>query len=140
MPGGFAAFVWRLAPVNDRERLVRDELMPSHHMRSEFTSGMDRLDADGVHPTASIARASKALKAEGFKFLGETTTLSWFQAAGLVNHHKSSCPRFGPCNEEFASVHAALTAPAAAPAPEPAASAPASDAAARSDKAKRKRK
>ena len=77
-------------------------------MRSEFTSGADRVDADGVHPTKSIAAASVALKKAGFKFLGETTTLSWFQAAGLVNHHKPACFRWQSANAEFDATVSAI--------------------------------
>jgi Methyladenine glycosylase len=61
-----------------------------------------------VHPTTSIAAASKALKKAGFSFMGETTTLSWFQAAGLVNHHKRDCFRFADCNAQFDAVCASL--------------------------------
>jgi 3-methyladenine DNA glycosylase Tag len=101
-PDGFPGFVWKLAPLDPRERLIRE--FPDSHMRTEFTSGVDRVDADGVHPTTSIAAACKALKKAGFSFMGETTTLSWFQAAGLVNHHKADCFRHAPSNAEFDAV------------------------------------
>jgi DNA-3-methyladenine glycosylase I len=37
---------------------------------------------------------SKALKALGFKFVGSTICYSYMQAAGLVNDHIVTCPRY----------------------------------------------
>jgi DNA-3-methyladenine glycosylase I len=37
---------------------------------------------------------SKALKALGFKFVGSTICYSYMQAAGLVNDHLVTCPRY----------------------------------------------
>jgi DNA-3-methyladenine glycosylase I len=37
---------------------------------------------------------SKALKAQGFKFVGSTICYSYMQAAGLVNDHIVTCPRY----------------------------------------------
>jgi DNA-3-methyladenine glycosylase I len=45
--------------------------------------------------TAASQAMSKALKAEGFNFVGPTITYAFMQAAGLVNDHLASCP-FGP--------------------------------------------
>lgn len=42
-------------------------------------------------------RISKALKAEGFRFVGSTTMYAFMQACGMVNDHLVSCPRHGPC-------------------------------------------
>lgn len=39
---------------------------------------------------------SKALKAEGFKFVGPTICYAFLQAAGLVNDHLVGCPQHGP--------------------------------------------
>ena len=89
-PSGFVGFVWDLRPRSDRERLVHPSKQRSNHMRDVVDSGEDRLDADGVHPTAAVAAATKALRARGFKFMGETTVLSFMQAAGLVNHHNGA--------------------------------------------------
>jgi len=36
---------------------------------------------------------SKALKAEGFSFVGPTITYAFMQAAGMINDHLTSCPR-----------------------------------------------
>ena len=40
---------------------------------------------------------SKALKAEGFRFVGPTTMYAFMQATGMVNDHLVSCHRHEPC-------------------------------------------
>jgi DNA-3-methyladenine glycosylase I len=40
---------------------------------------------------------SKALKAEGFRFVGPTTIYAFMQATGMVNDHLLSCVRYEPC-------------------------------------------
>jgi DNA-3-methyladenine glycosylase I len=42
-------------------------------------------------------RISKALKAEGFRFVGPTTVYAFMQSAGMVNDHLVSCYRHAPC-------------------------------------------
>jgi DNA-3-methyladenine glycosylase I len=42
---------------------------------------------------------SKALKAEGFRFVGPTTIYAFMQATGMVNDHLVGCHRHGPCAE-----------------------------------------
>jgi DNA-3-methyladenine glycosylase I len=42
---------------------------------------------------------SKALKAEGFRFVGPTTIYAFMQSTGMVNDHLVSCHRHGPCGE-----------------------------------------
>jgi len=37
---------------------------------------------------------SKALKAEGFKFVGSTICYAFMQAAGMVNDHETTCFRY----------------------------------------------
>ncbi len=44
-------------------------------------------------------RISKALKAEGFRFVGPTTIYAFMQSAGMVNDHLVSCPRYRPCRD-----------------------------------------
>ena len=41
--------------------------------------------------TALSTKVSKAMKQEGFKFVGPTTVYSFFQAVGLVNDHLMNC-------------------------------------------------
>jgi DNA-3-methyladenine glycosylase I len=48
--------------------------------------------ADVPSQTAQSAAMSKALKAEGFGFVGPTITYAFMQAAGMVNDHLLSCP------------------------------------------------
>jgi DNA-3-methyladenine glycosylase I len=42
-------------------------------------------------------RISKALKAEGFRFVGPTTIYSFMQSAGMVNDHLVGCFRHAEC-------------------------------------------
>lgn len=42
---------------------------------------------------------SKALKAEGFRFVGPTTIYAFMQSTGMVNDHLVGCHRHGPCAE-----------------------------------------
>ncbi len=45
-------------------------------------------------------RISKALKAEGFRFVGPTTVYAFMQSVGMVNDHLVSCPRHAVCARE----------------------------------------
>ena len=49
--------------------------------------------------TPTSKALSKALKAEGFRFVGPTTIYAFMQATGMVNDHLVSCHRHGPCAE-----------------------------------------
>jgi DNA-3-methyladenine glycosylase I len=42
-------------------------------------------------------RLSKALKKEGFRFVGPTTIYAFMQSSGMVNDHLVSCPRHKTC-------------------------------------------
>lgn len=44
-------------------------------------------------------RMSKALKAEGFRFVGPTTVYAFMQSSGMVNDHLVSCPRHAVCGK-----------------------------------------
>jgi DNA-3-methyladenine glycosylase I len=51
-----------------------------------------------VPPSTDISRGlSKALQAEGFRFVGPTTIYAFMQATGMVNDHLVGCHRHGPC-------------------------------------------
>jgi DNA-3-methyladenine glycosylase I len=50
--------------------------------------------ADLPAQTELSKRVSKELKRKGFRFVGPTTVYSFMQAAGLVNDHLRSCPRW----------------------------------------------
>lgn len=43
-------------------------------------------------------RISKALKAEGFRFVGPTTIYAMMQSVGIVNDHIRACHRHEPCS------------------------------------------
>ena len=106
--GGFVAWMWQWAPVADAERFSVDTTADGSHMRSDFkVKSRDRHRSDGVHPTISVHIAAKALKHEGFKWMGETTLLSFFQAAGMVNHHSADCFAFEESEKAYAKVVAA---------------------------------
>ena len=47
--------------------------------------------------TPTSKAISKALKVEGFRFVGPTTIYAFMQATGMVNDHLVSCHRHGPC-------------------------------------------
>jgi DNA-3-methyladenine glycosylase I len=73
-----ASFIWGL--VDGR---------PQVHARQGF--------GDVPPQTADSLRISKALKAEGFRFVGPTTVYAFMQSTGMVNDHLVSCHRHAPC-------------------------------------------
>jgi DNA-3-methyladenine glycosylase I len=52
---------------------------------------------DAPTETDASKRMSKALKAEGFRFVGSTTLYAFMQSTGMVNDHVVSCFRHAPC-------------------------------------------
>lgn len=74
----FAAYIWDLAggkPQINRHTTFKD-----------------------VAPETPVSKAiSKALKAEGFRFVGPTTVYAFMQSSGMVNDHLVTCHRHGPC-------------------------------------------
>jgi DNA-3-methyladenine glycosylase I len=75
MEGGFADFVWSFVdgkPIRNSFRALSD--LPA---RTEMSRSM-----------------SRELKRRGFRFVGPTTVYAFMQAAGLVNDHLTSCPRW----------------------------------------------
>ncbi len=40
---------------------------------------------------------SRALKREGFRFVGPTTLYAFMQSTGMINDHLLDCPRHAPC-------------------------------------------
>ncbi len=47
--------------------------------------------------TPESTRISKALKKQGFRFVGPTTIYAFMQSVGLVNDHLVTCPRHSAC-------------------------------------------
>lgn len=76
----FASFLWAFLPDG-----------PIINRRG----GMDKVPATTEHSL----RISKALKKEGFRFVGPTTVYAFMQSVGMVNDHLTSCHRHGPCAE-----------------------------------------
>lgn len=77
--GGLAALMWGMAR----------ETPPTH--------GVPRGMTDIPSQTPASQRISKALKHNGFRFVGPTTIYALMQSAGMVNDHLASCPRREPC-------------------------------------------
>lgn len=53
--------------------------------------------SDAPAETELSRRVSKALKAEGFRFVGPTTVYAFLQSSGFVNDHLVSCHRHAAC-------------------------------------------
>ena len=51
----------------------------------------DRTHGDVPGQTAQSQAMSKALKREGFNFVGPTITYAFMQASGMVNDHLADC-------------------------------------------------
>jgi DNA-3-methyladenine glycosylase I len=67
-----------------------------------FTDGRPQINAHRSFKTVPAETAlsrtiSKALKAEGFRFVGPTTIYAFMQAVGMVNDHLLSCHRHEAC-------------------------------------------
>lgn len=77
---GLAVFMWRVA---------RSEKPPRAAAPRSF--------ADVPAQTVASRRLSKALKAEGFRFVGPTTIYALMQSAGMVNDHLVTCHRRATC-------------------------------------------
>ena len=73
--GSFDAYIWRF--VDGRTRQNSWKTMKQIPAKTSESDAM-----------------SKALKALGFKFVGSTICYSYMQAAGLVNDHIVTCPRY----------------------------------------------
>lgn len=74
----FEGFIWQFQPA---ETTARKSL------------------GDVPAQTAESAAMSKALKQEGFNFVGPTICYAFMQSAGLVNDHISDCWRYERCAE-----------------------------------------
>jgi DNA-3-methyladenine glycosylase I len=66
--GSLAAFVWRFAPDAD-----------------------DAVEPQTASTSAESIALSKALRKQGWKFVGPTTVYAFMQAMGLVNDHAEGC-------------------------------------------------
>jgi DNA-3-methyladenine glycosylase I len=60
----------------------------------------ERRSMKEVPPETDLSkRISKALKAEGFRFVGPTTVYAFMQSTGMVNDHLADCHRHRACAE-----------------------------------------
>ena len=50
-----------------------------------------------ARPDGNLEALSKALKAEGFRFVGPTTVYAFMQSSGMVNDHLVACHRHKAC-------------------------------------------
>lgn len=76
--------------------------MPFSHFLWGFIDGQPQQNKlsslkDAPAQTDLSKRISKALKAEGFRFVGPTTVYAFMQSSGMVNDHLVSCFRHAPC-------------------------------------------
>ena len=89
--GSLAAFVWRFEP------------------RPEARPAAITPDAVRAMPQTEASKAlSKALRQQGFSFVGPTTCYAFMQAMGLVNDHYENCP----CRAEVEALRANFARPA----------------------------
>ena len=68
----------------------------------DFFDGKPQINAHAAHgrvppSTEMSTRISKALKAEGFRFVGPTTVYAFLQSMGFVNDHLTNCHRHAAC-------------------------------------------
>jgi DNA-3-methyladenine glycosylase I len=76
--GGLASFLWGL--LDGKPRINQCKSIREVAAASEDSK-----------------RLSKALKVEGFRFVGPTTMYAFMQATGMVNDHLVSCHRYETC-------------------------------------------
>ncbi len=95
------------AAINNAQQFVRmrdeDEIDFSEFLWS-FVDGKPKINAfktmDEVPTsTAESDAMSKALKKQGFKFVGSTICYAFMQAVGMVNDHMVSCPQWKKVQE-----------------------------------------
>ncbi len=87
---------------NARATLALSERMPLSQFLWGFLDGRPIINrherfSDIPSETPLSKQISKALKAEGFRFVGPTTVYAFLQSSGFVNDHLVSCHRHAPC-------------------------------------------
>ena len=92
----------RAAIANARAVLELGDRQGLAHFLWDFVDGQPIVNrfarfSDIPSETALSKRVSKALKAEGFRFVGPTTVYAFLQSSGFVNDHLVSCHRHAPC-------------------------------------------
>lgn len=97
---------------NAKAYLALSKRQPFAHFVWSFVEGQpvqNKLQSlkDAPAQTDTSKRLSKALKAEGFRFVGPTTVYAFMQSSGMVNDHLIACPRHAAC----AKLHKSLKVP-----------------------------
>ncbi len=87
---------------NARAYLALSECMPFSQYIWSFLDGRPVINAitstkDIQAETDISKRMSKALKNDGFRFVGSTTLYAFMQSTGMVNDHLLTCFRHGAC-------------------------------------------
>jgi DNA-3-methyladenine glycosylase I len=80
-----------------RERTSLRKLLWDHLGKDGPVQNRVRSMRDIPAETELSKRISKALKAEGFRFVGPTTIYAFMQSSGMVNDHLVDCFRYGEC-------------------------------------------
>lgn len=80
---------------------IRDRMRFSQYIWG-FVDGRPIVNAlastKDIKPETDVSkRMSKALKADGFRFIGSTTVYAFMQSTGMVNDHLVSCFRHAAC-------------------------------------------
>jgi DNA-3-methyladenine glycosylase I len=89
---------------NARAYLKLAEKTSLAHFLWGFVDGRPQINLYKAHgdvpaETEVSKKISKALKAEGFRFVGPTTMYAFMQASGLVNDHLLGCHRHSHCSK-----------------------------------------
>lgn len=79
-----------------RERTTLKKFLASHLEQGAVQNRAKAL-TDIPASTELSTRISKALKKEGFRFVGPTTVYAFMQSSGMVNDHLVSCFRHKEC-------------------------------------------
>lgn len=79
-----------------RERTTLKKFLASHLEQGAVQNRAKAL-TDIPASTELSTRISKALKKEGFRFVGPTTVYAFMQSSGMVNDHLVSCFRHEEC-------------------------------------------
>ena len=87
---------------NAKSYLDLSERQPFAHYIWGFVDGRPIINAiastKDIRPETDISKKmSKALKSDGFRFVGSTTLYAFMQSTGMVNDHLVSCFRHAPC-------------------------------------------
>lgn len=87
---------------NAKAYLALAKRQPFAHFVWGFIDGKPKQNAlkrlkDAPAQTETSLHISKALKREGFRFVGPTTVYAFMQSSGMVNDHLIDCPRYAPC-------------------------------------------